>query len=57
MKEKKTEGKLVAVNEKEIELEQSSKEKIEGKKGKQLVTKRLNLPFEKIKETKIIIKF
>ncbi|MCX6310010.1 MAG: ribosome assembly cofactor RimP [Bacteroidetes bacterium] len=54
---KKTEGKLVAVNEKEIELEQSSKEKIEGKKGKQLVTKRLNLPFEKIKETKIIIKF
>lgn len=53
----KTEGKLTAVNKIEIELEQVSKEKIEGKKGKQTVVKKLNLPFEKIKETKIIIKF
>ncbi len=54
---KKTEGKLITANEKEIELEQSSKEKIAGKKGKQLVIKQVNLPFEKIKETRIIIKF
>lgn len=53
----KTEGKLVAANENEIELEQSSKEKVEGQKGKQLVTKKITIPFEKIKETKIIIKF
>lgn len=53
----KTEGKLIAANEKEIELEQSGKEKVEGKKGKQLVIKSQVLPFDKIKETKIIIKF
>ncbi|HET6992725.1 MAG TPA: ribosome assembly cofactor RimP, partial [Bacteroidia bacterium] len=53
----KTEGKLVLANESEIELEQTSKEKTEGKKGKQTVIKRLNIPFGKIKETRIIIKF
>ena len=62
----KTEGKLIAANENEIELEQSVKEKTEarpdgsvgrGKKGKQLVTKNVSIPLDKIKETKIIIKF
>lgn len=53
----KTEGKLIAANEKEIEIEQASKEKTEGKKGKQLVVRQTILPFEKIKETKIVIKF
>lgn len=53
----KVEGKLNAVDEYEIELEQTSKEKVNGKKGKQIIVKTLVLPFEKIKETKIIIKF
>lgn len=53
----KTEGKLIAANENEIELEQSVKEKVEGQKGKQLVTKKITIPLDKIKETKIIIKF
>jgi ribosome maturation factor RimP len=53
----KTEGKLISANEKEIEIEQSIREKSENKKGKQFVTKNTRIPFEKIKETKIIIKF
>ena len=53
----KVEGKLVAAVEKQIEIEQKSREKIEGQKGKQLITRQVNLPFEKIKETRIIIKF
>jgi ribosome maturation factor RimP len=53
----KAEGKLISANEKEIEIEQSVKEKVDGKKGKQLVTKNISIPFEQIKETKIIIKF
>jgi ribosome maturation factor RimP len=53
----KTEGKLIASNENEIELEQTVKENKEGKKGKQTVIKKVVIPFEKIKETKIIIKF
>ncbi|CAN5288485.1 ribosome assembly cofactor RimP [soil metagenome] len=53
----KTEGKLLAANEKEIEIEQTTKEKVDGKKGKQLVIKQRHIPFDQIKETKIIIKF
>jgi len=53
----KVEGKLVAAIEQQIEIEQKSREKIEGQKGKQLITRQVNLPFEKIKETRIIIKF
>ncbi len=53
----KTEGKLVSANKNEIEIEQAVKEKVEGQKGKQLVTKKSIIPFDKIKETKIIIKF
>jgi ribosome maturation factor RimP len=53
----KAEGKLIAASEKEIEIEQTQKEKVDGKKGKQLVTKNISIPFEQIKETKIIIKF
>jgi ribosome maturation factor RimP len=54
---RKTEGKLVAADENEIVLEKTTKEKIENKKGKQLVTKTEVIPFEQVKETKIIIKF
>ncbi|MEO5645718.1 MAG: ribosome assembly cofactor RimP [Bacteroidia bacterium] len=56
----KTEGKLISVNNTEIEIEQLVRrggEKVEGQKGKQLVAKKTIIPFEKIKETKIIIKF
>ncbi|MDQ3111993.1 MAG: ribosome assembly cofactor RimP [Bacteroidota bacterium] len=53
----KAEGKLISANKKEIEIEQTAKEKVDGKKGKQLVTKNISIPFEQIKETKIIIKF
>ena len=62
----KIEGKLISANKNEIEIEQTVKEKVEarpddkvgrGQKGKQLVTKQVSIPFEKIKETRIIIKF
>jgi len=53
----KVEGKLISATEQQIEIEQKSREKIEGQKGKQLITRQVNLPFEKIKETRIIIKF
>lgn len=53
----KVEGKLVAATEKGIDIEQKSKEKVEGPKGKQLITRQTHLPFEQIKETRLIIKF
>ncbi len=53
----KLEGKLINADENEIELELKSREKVEGQKGKQNITRQVNLPFEKIKETRIIIKF
>lgn len=53
----KIEGKLVASNEEDIVLEQTFKEKTENKKGKQLVTRTSVIPYDKIKETKLIIKF
>jgi ribosome maturation factor RimP len=53
----KIEGKLIAANENAIDLEQITKEKKEDGKGKQLVTRHLNFPFDTIKETRIIIKF
>ena len=53
----KAQGKLLEVDEIGIELELKSSEKVEGKKGKQIIIRRLHLPFDKIKETRIIIKF
>lgn len=47
-------GELVSVTENGIELQESLKKKIEGKKGKQLVISNQFIPFDKIKETKII---
>lgn len=47
----KTEGKLLAADEKGIEIEQKTG------KGKQQVVKQLNIPFADIKETRLIIKF
>ena len=53
----KIEGELKAANEKEIVLENSRKEKIEGKKKKELIVEQHVLPMEQIKETKIVISF
>ncbi|HTL83448.1 MAG TPA: ribosome assembly cofactor RimP [Bacteroidia bacterium] len=54
---RKFEGKLVAATEEQIEIEQQSKERIEGRKAKQLVTKKLSFPFSEVKETRVVIKF
>jgi ribosome maturation factor RimP len=53
----KLEGKLTKAADQQIEIEQKSREKIEGQKGKQSVTRQITLPLDKIKETRIIIKF
>ena len=53
----KIKGKLLKATQEEVELEISSKEKIEGKKKKQLVIKTINVPMEQVKETKVIIVF
>jgi ribosome maturation factor RimP len=50
-------GKLVSADEDEVLLEQVSREKIEGKKKKQLVSKEINVPMEQVKETKVVISF
>jgi ribosome maturation factor RimP len=54
---KKLTGKLVSANEEGIELESKVKEKVEGKKGKQLIINNIKLTFSQIKETKIVISF
>jgi len=52
-----TKGILTAVNEDDITVENSYKEKIEGKKKKQTITKQEKILFNNIKETTIIISF
>jgi ribosome maturation factor RimP len=54
---KKIEGELKAVSEKDVVVENSRKEKIEGKKKKELIVEQHVLPIEQIKETKIVISF
>lgn len=66
---KKLSGKLLSVNEEGIRLESKTKparpskdsrsggEKVEGKKGKQIIINNINLTFSQIKETKIVISF
>ena len=54
---KKMEGTLSTANEKEITLETSRKEKIEGKKKKELIVEQHVFPMNQIKETKIVISF
>lgn len=54
----KLEGVLVDADETNgVVLEEQKREKVEGKKTKQLVTRRHEIPFTNLKETKIIIKF
>jgi ribosome maturation factor RimP len=50
-------GELKSANEEAIEVETRAKEKIEGKKGKQLVVTNHKLPFTNIKETRVVITF
>jgi len=53
----KLEGELKQVTEEYIVIENSRKEKIEGKKKKELIVEQHTLNFSDIKETKIIISF
>jgi ribosome maturation factor RimP len=50
-------GILTGVNENGIELETSSKEKLEGHKKKQLVVRKHQLTFDEIKSAKAVISF
>ncbi len=54
---KKLTGKLLLATETGIVLETKSKEKTEGKKTKQEVINNINLTFNQIKETKVVILF
>lgn len=54
---KKITGLLKAANDEGIEIEEHSKEKVEGKKSKQLVVRNTQLAYDKIKETRILITF
>lgn len=51
------EGVIVNANENEFQLETKEKKSVEGRKKKEWVTETLNLPYDKIKETKLIISF
>ncbi|MBL7891439.1 MAG: ribosome assembly cofactor RimP [Bacteroidia bacterium] len=50
-------GKLNNVDDNGISIEQKSKEKTEGKKGRQVVINNVNLMFNQIKETKLVLTF
>lgn len=54
---KKLSGKLLSVTSEGIQLETKIKEKTEGKKAKQLIISNINLPFNQIKATKVVISF
>lgn len=53
----KLKGLLTSVADDSITLEFSTKEKVEGKKKKELVTHQVLIPMSEIKETRIIISF
>ena len=54
---KKITGKLLKATEEGIVLEKKSKERVEGKKAKQELINNINLTFNQIKETKVVILF
>ena len=54
---KKIAGTLLAADEEGIEVETRAKEKVEGKKSKQMVITNHKLPFTEVKETRIVITF
>jgi len=53
----KVKGTLIAVNDDDIEVEYSYKERIEGRKKKQVIVKKEKIAFNNIKETTLIISF
>jgi len=54
---KKLSGKLLSVTDEGIIIETKTKEKTEAKKSKQLLINNINLTFNQIKETKVVISF
>jgi len=54
---KKVTGKLLSATDEGIAVEMKSKERIEGKKAKQLIINNINLTFNQIKQTKVVISF
>lgn len=54
---KKIKGNLISATESGITVQQSVKERIEGRKAKQTVEKTYTFTFPEIKETKVVIKF
>lgn len=53
----KLKGNLIKADEQGITIQQITKERIEGRKAKQDVEKKLDFTFPEIKETKVVIKF
>lgn len=50
-------GKLLSADESGITLETKAKEKVENKKGKQLIINNISLTFNQIKKTTVVISF
>ena len=53
----KIKGTLLQANDQHIQLEWTKKEKVEGKKKKQLITHQMDFSFDQIEETKRVISF
>ncbi|MFT6166097.1 MAG: ribosome maturation factor RimP [Vicingaceae bacterium] len=53
----KIKGILISADENAVVLEITRKEKIEGKKKKQIVIENKTVPMEQVKETKVVISF
>ena len=53
----KTEGLLTNVSDHGVALLTKSKEEVEGKKGKKWVERSIEIPFEQMKEAKVVISF
>jgi ribosome maturation factor RimP len=53
----KTEGLLTNVSDHGVAILTKNKEEVEGKKGKKWVERSIEIPFEQIKEAKVVISF
>ena len=54
---KKIIGKLISVDEKGIVIESVTTERVEGKKKKQRIIKKMEIPYNQIKTTKLVLLF
>lgn len=50
-------GRLLSADENEVVIETSRKERLEGKKKKELIIENIHIPMNEIKETKVVISF